>query len=1304
MALKTWTTQYPGALDTTTQMPTVVDGDDTDDTQLNTIGTVLRQLETEIGKTSPDAGSIKYRLDDLEAVSHWESADINTGLGTTTHFAHNNNQTMALVAQNPALDADGQEVIASVFDRNASALDWASSLRLHTFGWVNDSNAYQEMASIRGSGDFYAVGKVQAGGQLTLHANVDAGYGMTGDHLYTASALEVVFGSNRTDSAGNRVYTFVGYTGTGSNFVQASTMRLASWGYTTSTPTYNEVAAVYADGDISCVELRAGAVQCTNSASGINVASVLKIDSSYDRSVGLGGASTNLAKVTADTEFALIHTTRGDSADNRVFTAVYAPGADTLSAEATIRLLSVGWSTTTPTYQEKFSVRANGDIWCARDIHATNAGYFPDSVIIGTTRITRSPDVEGDAGILDINAAAQELVLLHRNRTDAVDNRVVTIGADTNLAGNFTQAGSMRLLSVGYVDTVGPDYNEVFAVYGDGDIYVKSVEATGIVSCYSNHLGMKALASGASNFMGTDVITYGLYTTTSTETMGFWSVAASGSGEVSFTFAADVAASSIASDHIVCQWGWTSDGDVYDRLMHLEGDGTLELEGTGSSTIEGQEADGATAVGLLVSTGSTYSTAGSKLLSVQNNYSEEFYVDYAGHAVANYVTAGGSSAYLSAGSSLYMQSNTDRTLASTGDLAGVADHLLTITNYPLIISSTSASRDVANAFITAVVYDRGGATWTNAATSRIMSWGWTNDSDVFQELAYVRGDGNFIASAGIAAGTGLYTTSGSINIGNAFYMVITSASGVDSASCEEVVSATTSRPGVLRGIRTDAASNTVWATTWDAETDSPSNLASIRIHSFGWTQDTDDTYNEKAYVRGDGLIYAEALYCATGGQFDSGLIQIDNQPTYFGINSTGIRCASASDEFHIFHQNRTDSANNRCVTLGGRTSTTGNYAQAATMRLLSVGYCTTTPTYTEMFYILADGSFGSDYAHAIGEADPAGKGSLTLRNSEPATVSVNQWAPAIYQAGQAWETTGGSSDEVILRMLMTPIDGAAASGKIYWDFSIDGGAYSSAASLTSAGGFTAATITGTSYLTSSGYISATSYVATNTYLQVGTTSNGIYVGTTCYGVTGRSIYTENVGHTMQIRGTYASGSGNIGIAFESDVNAASIDANHKVTAWGWINNSDTRAELAFLSADGGLTLNAANASGAVGTHSGAAMKIANKQELVSIAAAATTSSTITIPDDCLFLGYSIRVVTQPTGTTSTHVGVSGDAQRFGTSISTTAGTTDGNCSDAHDRYSGGPTAILFTPNATPSAADGEIRLTIHYVEFTAATA
>jgi hypothetical protein len=112
-------------------------------------------------------------------------------------------------------------------------------------------------------------------------------------------------------------------------------------------------------------------------------------------------------------------------------------------------------------------------------------------------------------------------------------------------------------------------------------------------------------------------------------------------------------------------------------------------------------------------------------------------------------------------------------------------------------------------------------------------------------------------------------------------------------------------------------------------------------------------------------------------------------------------------------------------------------------------------------------------------------------------------------------------------------------------------------------------------------------------------------------------------------------------------------------------------------------------------------KVAVRQltELTPIAAAASTSTTIRIPANALVFAVSTRVVTPLPGTTSYSVGVSGAATRYGSGISSTSGTTYPGTNDGL-RYYASDTAVVITPNNTPSDGTGQIRVTIHFLEVT----
>ena len=109
---------------------------------------------------------------------------------------------------------------------------------------------------------------------------------------------------------------------------------------------------------------------------------------------------------------------------------------------------------------------------------------------------------------------------------------------------------------------------------------------------------------------------------------------------------------------------------------------------------------------------------------------------------------------------------------------------------------------------------------------------------------------------------------------------------------------------------------------------------------------------------------------------------------------------------------------------------------------------------------------------------------------------------------------------------------------------------------------------------------------------------------------------------------------------------------------------------------------------------GGGMIIESLEELVTLAAAATTASTIAFPAGSIGLAANTYTVAAADTATNYDVGVSGTATRYGTNISDTVGTTNEGVSV--DAYTSA-TTILFTPDATPTVADGQVYLQIIFM-------
>lgn len=107
-------------------------------------------------------------------------------------------------------------------------------------------------------------------------------------------------------------------------------------------------------------------------------------------------------------------------------------------------------------------------------------------------------------------------------------------------------------------------------------------------------------------------------------------------------------------------------------------------------------------------------------------------------------------------------------------------------------------------------------------------------------------------------------------------------------------------------------------------------------------------------------------------------------------------------------------------------------------------------------------------------------------------------------------------------------------------------------------------------------------------------------------------------------------------------------------------------------------------------------------QLVTIAAAADTDTTIQIPQHALVLGVSARVTTVIPTATVFDLGVTGATTRYGTGISAAATTTHRGTNDAV-RYYAAATAIKITPDVQPAANTGRVRVTIHFLDVTPPT-
>jgi len=88
----------------------------------------------------------------------WGNGDRNTGLGAT-HSLRGYNVDVPIAIINAGLtDAADAVVCATCYDRNAASITNAATIRIHSWGWTNNANAWTELASVRADGSMHLTG------------------------------------------------------------------------------------------------------------------------------------------------------------------------------------------------------------------------------------------------------------------------------------------------------------------------------------------------------------------------------------------------------------------------------------------------------------------------------------------------------------------------------------------------------------------------------------------------------------------------------------------------------------------------------------------------------------------------------------------------------------------------------------------------------------------------------------------------------------------------------------------------------------------------------------------------------------------------------------------------------------------------------------------------------------------------------------------------------------------------------------------------------------------------------------------
>lgn len=284
---------------------------------------------------------------------------------------------------------------------------------------------------------------------------------------------------------------------------------------------------------------------------------------------------------------------------------------------------------------------------------------------------------------------------------------------------------------------------------------------------------------------------------------------------------------------------------------------------------------------------------------------------------------------------------------------------------------------------------------------------------------------------------------------------------------------------------------------------------------------------------------------------------------------------------------------------------------------------------------------------------------LSLVNGTDATAGVTQqYAPRLRFTGSAWNSGGNAAETDSMAMeLRTITQAGATKERLYFMSSIAGGAYADKA-----------------YINSDGAIVATHSVNV-------TDANG-------------EIVAPDAGFIYFL--TRA--------VLTSPANGQLIISNNAVNA-GFLMDGTTDGSARFLTRAGADTaiVKASQFQNNNATNGQSINMLQTLTELTTIAAAATTDTTIQMPANSVVLGVSVRVtVVIPTAATFT-VGDSGSAARFSTTAVSAAATSTDPGTKAGAYYNASALSVRITPNATPASNTGRVRTTIYYYTVTPPT-
>lgn len=320
---------------------------------------------------------------------------------------------------------------------------------------------------------------------------------------------------------------------------------------------------------------------------------------------------------------------------------------------------------------------------------------------------------------------------------------------------------------------------------------------------------------------------------------------------------------------------------------------------------------------------------------------------------------------------------------------------------------------------------------------------------------------------------------------------------------------------------------------------------------------------------------------------------------------------------------------------------------------------------------------------------------IVLANTTAATAGVPvQYSPALQLDGTASDTDAGPASVIEhWRIENRPVSATTVTSALHFLRAQAAGAFTSVCNLSSVG---------------AGAFSSS--VSAGSFSAGGLTLYGNVESSTGLGVAQMIYSVWYAGNPIIIRhADRTDGAANVVIANCYNRNAALITNGATMfnSLVSWTNNAAAISHMISGYYTGALWLAGGNSysddgsTATGGVHYGAGITVNNLSAVLTIAAAATTTSTVTIPAGAVVLGVSCRVTTViPTAATFT-LGHAGSAALWGTGISTAANAV--NTGAAVPALFATATAIVVTPNTAPANNTGRLRICIHYYLPTAPT-